>query len=150
MKVWPRRVLGDRTNTHPASAAAPLPQKKLPEFAPPLFSPDKGKCATAGETDKGRLVREVRLPCAQCGAILPPFTASWERGTGGVAVQVVQCPSSSCGARQKIMIKPTFETTAKASDEETAELRRLRNGYKTTGISSLNWSKDDPCGMLAV
>ena len=56
------------------------------------FTPELVECGAATtEKPAQRLERVVRLPCSKCDVMLPPFTASWDMATCGVAVRVVTC-----------------------------------------------------------
>lgn len=62
--------------------------------------------------------------------------------------------SSAGGARQKIKIRPTFEKTSVGDGvDEAANIQRVpghKTGYKTSGVSSLDWAAADPSQKLRV
>ena len=123
-----------------STTSSQLPRLSEAKAAPPPAAPPPT------QSNNDRLVRTVRLPCSTCDHVLPAFTVSWDRAVGGVAVRIVTC--GSCGSEQKVKIKPSFDRPPVEDDE--AEVDRTHAGYKTSGVASLDWVKNDPSKALAV
>lgn len=79
---------------------------------------------------------------------------TWQVNEYSAIVRELQC--RSCGEEQSVRIAPRVRPPSEATEGEAhkveppAPAQRTRSGYRTSGVLSLDWVKEDPTSLMCV